>query len=105
MRTILVAALLTLTMLAGCSGGAADLTAMEARPAADAAAQAWASDAALVAVASFEVGDDIKAMIRDELEAARQSGELDEEDMSGEDYAMLEAMLSSHDEPGDGEAL
>jgi hypothetical protein len=105
MRTVLVAALLALTMLAGCSGGAADLTAMEARPAADAAADAWESDAALVGVASFEIGDDIKAMIRDEIEQARQSGEFEEEEMSGEDWAMMEAMLSSHDSPGDGEAL
>src|SRR5688572_3491990 len=104
MRALLVAASLALTLLAGCSGEVPMLTAKDTLPAADEAAALWADDAALAAVMTFELGDDIKSMIRQEMDAARESGELEEGDMSAEDEAMLDAMLSSHDKPGDGKA-
>src|SRR5688572_31867723 len=68
MRALLVAASLALTLLAGCSGEVPMLTAKDTLPAADEAAALWADDAALAAVMTFELGDDIKSMIRQEID-------------------------------------
>jgi outer membrane murein-binding lipoprotein Lpp len=99
MRTFLVAAILTLTLLSGCSGDVPMLTAKQTLPSADDAAAIWADDAALVGALTIELGDDIKAMIRQQIDAAGQEAE---DGMTSDEKAMMDAMLSSHDSPGDG---
>ena len=104
MRTLMVAAMLCLTLLSGCTGDGSLLTAKNGLPDADGVASSWAADAMLVSVGTFEMGDEIKQYVRDALAEAQESGELEEDDLSDEDRAMLDAMLSTHDSPGDGRA-
>src|SRR5687767_5749427 len=79
MRVLLVTLLLTLTLLAGCAGEGGMLTAKQGVSSADSAAYAWSSDAALVGAASFEMGDNLKQQLREEME------NMDDDDLTAED--------------------
>lgn len=112
MKAFLAMAALAATILSGCLADDSDvpvLTAMEAREAADRAAQAWSEDAELYLVSSFEIGREAAARLRQEMQEHQ-------EEMEGEDGwngtgdegsmedSLVRAALEGSDAPGDGRA-
>lgn len=107
MRQALLTATLVASLLAGCtvpgSDGPALATAGDWQPAADRAAKAWAEDAVLVSIAGSELDDANRAELarmvdegREEL--AEQRGEVNEEDLEGEDRAGFESGMEAAEE-------
>src|SRR5688572_15815344 len=106
MRALLVVALTVLAALAGCADGGKPLTAKQGAASAGQVASAWAPDAVLYGAFSFELGDQAKEELREELEEDMEG--MDEDGLEGgdgmhaDDRAMLKAVLEGHDAPGDG---